>query len=887
MSLKRLFILIGVIGLSLVLVSGALGAANATQPAVVLHRVENINTKLLDDIGINFPAPPPYDVWKKLISINNGPLSPWIPGFQYTVETSNTIKIVDVITTPKYSILTLTEVADPAALKIINYTVKPPVTPIVPPKGGVLIFVLEESHVYTITKWFHVEPCKWVETSIMEILEFPDGTVDQRIVHVFKTPPDLWIDGDPDVSEVYPGQLASFQLNFGNNGGFENYAYIVNHFPPEAPFAFSNPPPTTIQPGGLAVTWTFPMGIPGGFTSTIDVVVNIAPTLSPSETVTVADEIFNHLGDSVGRTSVMFHVNEPPPYEWWKWVNGIFWTPEISVTAQTSDTIEVVDVVQKLPNEPLVLEEEWDPLHLHLIDIVPQGGAVFTKTGAITWGIPEGPGVVTLTKYFHVEPCMWERTILWERLFQGNYAGALAPPAILRPVLIIKLPPLLWINGVVPNPEVYAGDTAAFTLTYGNLGGYENNVWIRNVFPPEALFVSSVPPETAKAGDGSWAVWAVGDLAQNDEGSIDVNVAIDSTLLPSTTIVITDFIINHMQEPVDIVTLTLHVTEPVSQDDDHDIYIKDNNTDDGSVPSSGSWWLSPDIWVRTDGDCTQLAHQNPTPGAANTVCVRVRNRMTTTVEDIDVDVYYASAGMGLSWPGSFNYIDTFHIASLAGGAEVVESVVWNTPNIAGHFCLLARADAPKDPIGSGPDTVSPTDSVPNNNNIAQKNAYIVDYPEVTECGFYTTTIYTDVVTFDALNSQATSTTVDIEFEGDDFPIATGMLKLELGALWGRWTSLTNFVQVDHTLVATALPAVIEGLELGPHEVAGITMTIVAEIDEWFTIDVTEKVGTTTVGGVQFVRQMVRCIMLPEVFRIHTPPVLNRWISGQIKLPRIE
>ena len=306
------------------------------------------------------------------------------------------------------------------------------------------------------------------------------------------------------------------------------------------------------------------------------------------------------------------------------------------------------------------------------------------------------------------------------------------------------------------------------------------------------------------------------------------------------------------------------------------------------MPSSGDWWLSPDIWVRTDGDCTQHTHQNPTPGDANTVCVRVRNRLTTPVEDIDVEVYYASAGMGLSWPGSFNYIGTIHIASLAGGAEVIQSVVWNTPNIAGHFCLLVRADAPKDPIGSGFDTVSPTDEVPNNNNIAQKNANIVDYPEVTECGFYTTTVYTDIVTFDAINSQATSSTVEIQFEGDGFPMGTGALMLEVGGLWGRWSSLSNFNEVGGKLVATGLPASIIGLELGPHEVAGMTLTVVAEIDELFTIDITEMVGETTVGGVQFVREMVRCILLPELFTGHAPSVLsNRWIAGQLKLPRIE
>jgi PKD repeat protein len=322
----------------------------------------------------------------------------------------------------------------------------------------------------------------------------------------------------------------------------------------------------------------------------------------------------------------------------------------------------------------------------------------------------------------------------------------------------------------------------------------------------------------------------------------------------------------------DTVTKTLTVTECTTQEKDYDIYVKDSTADDGSVPSSSPWWLSPDIWVRNNvaDDCaTETTHQNPVPGTQNKICVRVRNRMTEAVTSTTVNVYWASASLGLSWPGSFNYVDHFTIPSLAGGAEAIDSVVWNVPYITGHFCLLARADAPDDPIGSGPDTVSPVDLVYNNNNIAQKNANIVDYPEVQTCGFYTTTVYTDVVYFDAVNTQASAIQADIEFDSSDFPLGEGTLIIDPGSLWGD-CDLTNFDTVGTTLIPTAFPATMGNCDMLAHETVRMTMTVAAEIDIDFAIDVEEKVNGASVGGIQYVRDLPRCIYLPIIVKDWSP-----------------
>jgi len=316
----------------------------------------------------------------------------------------------------------------------------------------------------------------------------------------------------------------------------------------------------------------------------------------------------------------------------------------------------------------------------------------------------------------------------------------------------------------------------------------------------------------------------------------------------------------------DTVTKTLVVTDCVPQEPDYDIYLKDSYTDDGSVPSSVPWWNSPDTWVRNDGDCSNTTHQNPLPGLPTTICVRVRNRMATTVNDTTVNVYWANASLSLSWPVSWSYIGNVYIPSLAGGATTTQALTWNVPYFSGHLCLLARADAPQDPIGSGPDTIAPVDATANNNNIAQRNNNVLDYPEVTGCGFYSTTVATDTVFFDAVNPTNKNVIVDIGFDSGDFPIGTGTLMVEPGSLWTRWTTLTNFNQGINTLTATALPATMGGIQMAPGETARMTLTIAAEIDYDFAIQVTEYVTGTDVGGIDYVRDLPNCFYLPLILK---------------------
>lgn len=826
---------------------------------VITDYIFNHVGELQDEVVIQYHVEPPPGDWEKLI---NGVT--WRPGITFTVETSDTIEIVDVVKTDRVAPFKLAEDWDPTRLRLRDWAVQPMGFSDVISEQGTLIWDVFPGHpeVITLTKWFHVEPSTWTETTLREVLEGLDVRDPIRSVVFEKKSPELWIDAEYD-SAVFAGQPGKFTLVYSNTGGAENDILIRNLFPDEAPYASSTPPADRWDPNGSWAEWDVPF-LPGGGLDSIDVAVDIEPGLLPSTTVVITDYIFNHAGDMADEVAIRFHI-EPPP--WQKWVNGVSWRPGITFTIETSKTIEVVDVVRADPTAPFRLTEKWDATELRLRDYTVEPGnlsEVLTDDGTLIWNaLPGHPEVITLTKWFHVEPCTWTETTLLETLEGVN------DPEPIRPVIFEKVPPDLKLDAVYES-EVLAGNVATFTLVYSNTGGAENDVGIRNDFPPEALFLDSDPGPVWQAPDGSAVRWDVGYLGMGDAGQIDVTVAINPSVPVSTQITIVDYIYNHVGEEVDRTTITYHVDEPPTQSADRDIYIKDNPLDDGSVPSTPPWWISPDMWVRTDGNCANTVHQNPVAGTTNTICVRVRNRMASMVSNVTVNLYWGSAALGLYWPGSYSFAGSAHIASLPGGTETVVAVPWATPNITGHFCLLARADSPDDPIGSGFDTTVPQDQVPNNNNISMKNVNIVAYPEL-GCSSFTSTPGTDKVYLDVVNPTGHGATVDVVFDSADFPLGSGEMVVEPGALWGRWSTLTRFNQVGNTLLPIGFPATMGGISMTPYETVRISVTIKAPLDERFALHVSEQVDDELVGGIDYLRMLPHCTFTPIILKNYSTP----------------
>jgi carboxypeptidase T len=170
-----------------------------------------------------------------------------------------------------------------------------------------------------------------------------------------------------------------------------------------------------------------------------------------------------------------------------------------------------------------------------------------------------------------------------------------------------------------------------------------------------------------------------------------------------------------------------------------DVYVRDNPTDIGTVPSTGSFWNSPDIWVRNVED-GGAAHQNPIRGQDNFVYVRVSNRGAAAASGVRVRVCLATwAGTEFVWPndwvprnpaggGSITAPGTYLLGESApvtvgaGGSAVVH-VRWNAalvpPEANWHPCLLVEVSPDDGPTATG-------SHVWESNNLGQKNLTIVN-----------------------------------------------------------------------------------------------------------------------------------------------------------------
>jgi hypothetical protein len=487
----------------------------------------------------------------------------WTPGLTVTVETSDTIKVTDVITAVEA--LVLTEIWDPAHIKLLDVEVSPPVGTVVELPGYLEVSVpAGPPEVVTIEKWFHIEPCNWTEAVLQELLEV-DGApaFDPRPVGIFKQPPELHIASTYD-PQVYAGGLISFTLEYANTGGYENGVWLSSTFPITAPFVFADPFPDGVAPDGTSARWDVG-DLSQGSAGEIDVYALITETVPASNTITIWAGIFDHVDELQDEIGIEFHVNEEPsPLVWQKWINGLPWEPDISVTLETSQTLVIEEVLTpEIGNlSGFTLVEEWNPNELELLPgwiVGPPAYVPFAGSPVPgVWFLEVPPGVdfgpVSLLKEFHVLPCNWGETVLWEALSAGTAIRH-------RPVVVGKLQPDLWIDSFF-DVTVYSREEAQFELSYGNAGGFETQARIRNEFPPEAAFVSSDPAPAEVGTGGSYAMWDLGSLATDDEGSIDVTVEILPSLPPSTTIEIWDGIFDHADVLEAETVISFHVPAP-------------------------------------------------------------------------------------------------------------------------------------------------------------------------------------------------------------------------------------------------------------------------------------------------------------------------------------
>ncbi len=180
-----------------------------------------------------------------------------------------------------------------------------------------------------------------------------------------------------------------------------------------------------------------------------------------------------------------------------------------------------------------------------------------------------------------------------------------------------------------------------------------------------------------------------------------------------------------------------------------DLYSRDMDDDMGDEPNTVSAYMyrTDDIWVRhTNDGITNQEHQNPRGNEMNHVYVRVRNRGCAVAPSGDVNLYWAKASSGLSWPAPWdgsvtspalmgNFIGAQATGSVAGSDYTILEFTWDVPNPADysgfgadrtHFCLLSRIEtSPTAPFGmTFPEGSNLGQNVRNNNKIVWKNVTV-------------------------------------------------------------------------------------------------------------------------------------------------------------------
>lgn len=112
------------------------------------------------------------------------------------------------------------------------------------------------------------------------------------------------------------------------------------------------------------------------------------------------------------------------------------------------------------------------------------------------------------------------------------------------------------------------------------------------------------------------------------------------------------------------------------------IWIKDNPWDTGAEPSTGEFWISPDIWTEP----AELVAGTTVP-----LHIRVRNNTGITQNNVSVQAFYTDPRIALEFPGATSIlIGTQTINVPAGTAEI--TMPWTVPagrNSWGelHWCV--------------------------------------------------------------------------------------------------------------------------------------------------------------------------------------------------------
>ncbi len=154
-----------------------------------------------------------------------------------------------------------------------------------------------------------------------------------------------------------------------------------------------------------------------------------------------------------------------------------------------------------------------------------------------------------------------------------------------------------------------------------------------------------------------------------------------------------------------------------------DVYLRDAFDDTGAVPYSGTFWNSPDVWVRRMDDGGS-SHQNPEWGQDNWFYARIRNRGNATARSVVVGFKIKTwAGTQFVYPGDWFPLTAVTVGfDLEPGESKIVKARWpkeDIPSTGTHGCLLAV-------VYNSDDIPAGGTHVWEHNNLAQRNMTVVD-----------------------------------------------------------------------------------------------------------------------------------------------------------------
>jgi hypothetical protein len=400
--------------------------------------------------------------------------------------------------------------------------------------------------------------------------------------------------------------------------------------------------------------------------------------------------------------------------------------------------------------------------------------------------------------------------------------------------------------------------------------GTQHTPWVLNpAVPGQPAARSSFPAGTP-----------IPDAARDRRNTVE-QVVVDNPMAGTWTIRVTASTLTLPSQAYTVVCEMLPPAVPACAAPASDVWMRDNAGDTGAVPSSGTMYLSPDVWNRllADGGTT---HDNPEWGQPNFFYANIRNAGAATVFATSIDLWIAQASTGLSWPANFKYVGRFPVSNLnVGEVRQVGPLQWNPPPPApsDHYCLYVRVVSPQDPIAP-PETDAIWTNAMNSNNIVWRNLDVVNL------------LSSKSVTFLVRNIDAKRETVDLEVRVPEEFLKIGQVHLTMGAeeedrvmrqvALPRALSLLKARAVpsgaalmtplrdvrkrreapepkerEPVQYRIAEPVVrLKGLELPPGEAVPVSITFRADkkLRKPIEVDVVQLVGRREVGGIRYVVQ---------------------------------